>query len=114
MFEVKPDRDGLFDEIGSFLATCRERSKVQASRDFWGRRVAISTREMQVLAGLGRSPACPAVVARRLGRDVEAAAELLEALAAFGLVERRGELYIAAPALLLYCASQGVDPVVTP
>lgn len=58
-----------------------------------------------MLIALMNGPLCVEALAGHLERNLEDTRELIEALAAIGVIERQGDLYANSPAATLYCQS---------
>jgi len=74
----KWNADGLLEMVRGFQAAC----------------VVTAAADLDVFTALGERSAPAAVVAERIGADPRATAVLLDALAALGLLDKRGDSYV--------------------
>jgi (2Fe-2S) ferredoxin/precorrin-6B methylase 2 len=81
----------------------------QTARGFQESRIVLTAVELDVFSVVGASNGTAADVASRIGGDARATAMLLNALAAMGLLEKRGELFANTPTAARYLAAGGRD-----
>ena len=104
------DADLLFSAITAHLSGARGQSSApETDYNFWDGRTRISAAEMAILMALTTGPLGAEALAGSLGRDLPCIQELLEALVAKGIVDRRGERYAVTMATGLYCQAMSTE-----
>ncbi|HLJ67567.1 MAG TPA: hypothetical protein VKX16_09435 [Chloroflexota bacterium] len=95
--------DPLFSAIDALLCRARTEAAGCATRAFWQFRPHLTRAEIDMLRSLVAQPRCVEAIAALLDREPAPAQELLDALAAIGVVELRDGRYAATVSTALYC-----------
>jgi hypothetical protein len=100
-----PEFAPLFSAIDAHLCTERAEARCCAARAYWQQQPVVTREQITLLAGLTCTPASEQEIAERLGLDVCAARQVIDAMVAIGLLELLGGGFRSSPTAIMYCRS---------